>query len=555
MQTALHILALVDELRREVTGGRVVSTEFYKKDRAAYIFVKGPNTRVALGFLYHPHGYGVFVIPASKVKIDTREKPWPIFALDGAAVTAVEQLVLDRLFTLTIGAGETEVKVVVEATGANGNLWLVDADGAVRGTLRKRDVNPGETYTPPEPFGGLDPFELTADDLIALADESPESSPIMLLQKNIVGFNRTLAIEAVHRAGIDREDRTPDSLGALARTVRDLANRFRSADSGYLHTVAGRPEVYPFKLASAGEPEEKFKSLSLAVYHMTTVRQTTTEQADEEKTVLSAVNRAIKRLERRIANVEGDLVQATDFERYKRLGELLQINFDSIKRGMESITVEDIFLDPHEAVTIKLDPAQSPSENVDEYFKKHRKGREGLELLQRRLEISRVELAELRRMHEELSQNFESARERYRIDIESLLPKEGAKDETAPRLPYREYTLSTGLTIFVGRDGSDNDRTTFEYAKPYEIWLHTQQCPGSHVVIKHPNKSFEPSKAEIAEAAAIAAWFSKARNDTMVPVIFTERRYVRKPRKAKPGLVTVEKEKSVMVAPTKPSGE
>jgi predicted ribosome quality control (RQC) complex YloA/Tae2 family protein len=71
-------------------------------------------------------------------------------------------------------------------------------------------------------------------------------------------------------------------------------------------------------------------------------------------------------------------------------------------------------------------------------------------------------------------------------------------------------------------------------------------------VIKFPSKTFEPSKKEIEETASIAAWFSKARNDTMVPVIYTQRRYVRKPRKAKAGLVTVEREKSVMVEPTKP---
>lgn len=552
MQTALHILTLVDEMRREMVGGPVVSTEFYKKERAAHIFVKGPKTRVAFSFLYHPHGYGIFVVPASKVKVDTREKPWPIFELEGAVVTGVEQIGLDRLLTITVRAGAIEAKVVVEGLGANGNMWLLDAEGRIHGTLRKRDFTPGESYTPPEPFGGLDPFEVTAEDLVALAEEAPDSSPIMLLQKNITGFNRTLAIEAVHRSGIAAGDRNAEALAAVARTVRDLAGRFRGADIGYLHTVGGRPEVYPFKLTSVGEPEEKFKSLSLAVLHMTGSKQSSVEQADEEKTILQALGRAVKRLERRIANVESDIAQASDYERYRKFGELLQINFDAIKRGMESITVEDVYLEPHGPITIPLDPTVLPSENVESYFKRYRKGREGLELLQRRLEISRQEVEELRRMNAELELNFEEARERYRAELESLLPKEGAREESAARLPYREYTLSTGLRIFVGREGADNDRTTFEFAKPHETWLHTQQCPGSHVVIKHPNKSFEPSKQEISEAAAIAAWFSKARNDTMVPVIYTERRYVRKPRKAKPGLVMVEKEKSVMVAPRKP---
>jgi len=75
------------------------------------------------------------------------------------------------------------------------------------------------------------------------------------------------------------------------------------------------------------------------------------------------------------------------------------------------------------------------------------------------------------------------------------------------------------------------------------------------VVLKFPDKSFEPSKREIEETAGIAAFFSKAKKNSLVPIIYTQRRYVRKPRKAKPGLVTVEREKSVMVPPTKPNDE
>jgi predicted ribosome quality control (RQC) complex YloA/Tae2 family protein len=134
-----------------------------------------------------------------------------------------------------------------------------------------------------------------------------------------------------------------------------------------------------------------------------------------------------------------------------------------------------------------------------------------------------------------------------------LLPKAAAgRPATTERLPYREFRLSTGLRLLVGRDGVDNDRTTFDHAKPYELWFHAQQCPGSHVVLKFPHKSFEPSRAEIEEAAAAAAYHSKARRDSLVAVVYTERRHVRKPRKAKPGLVTVQREKSVMVTPREP---
>jgi len=556
MQTALHTMALVAQMRRELIGGKIVATEFYKKERAAYFFVKADKTRLALGFVYHPHGYGVFVVPASKVRLETREKPWPIFDLDGAVIDSVEQIGLDRLFTIRFTGPAKDApmrNMVVEALGVNGNLWLLDADQARRGTLRKREFRPGDPYEPPEPFAGVDPIGITADDIDALKNDNPDQSPVLLLQKHLLGFNRTLAIEAVERSGIDPGAPEDTDAEQIARTVRDMAGRFREPDTGYLHRIGGRVEVYPMKLSTAPEPPEKVKTLSLAVMQMCSMRQIQTGEADEKKIATQAVSRAIKRLERRLKKIDNDVAVAADFERYKKLGELLQINFGAIRKGMASITVDDAYSEAGEPVEISLDPALSPSGNVERYFKRHRKGREGLDLLKRRLEISRQELDGLAMLASELEDNFEAARERHRAELAALLPKEGARDESVPRLPFREYALSTGLTIFVGRDGADNDRTTFEFARPYETWLHTQQCPGSHVVIKYPNKSFEPSKAEVAEAAAIAAWFSKARNDTLVPVIYTERRYVRKPRKAKPGLVTVEREKSVMVAPTKPA--
>ncbi|HEX2897025.1 MAG TPA: NFACT RNA binding domain-containing protein, partial [candidate division Zixibacteria bacterium] len=308
---------------------------------------------------------------------------------------------------------------------------------------------------------------------------------------------------------------------------------------------------YPFKLSSVEQQPEKFKTLSLAVIEMSKRRQVAVEEEGEEKTIVEAVKRALKRTEKRITHIESDLEKAQDYEEYKKLGELIQINMSSIKKGMTEITVEDVYAEGKK-ITIELEQPLTPSENAEKYFKKYQKAREGLEQMQRRLEISKLELDNLREMEKALESDFENARNRYESELAELLPKEGAKTETFVRLPYKEYELKSGVKIFVGRDGLDNDRTTFEFAKPYELWFHTQQCAGSHTVLKFPHKSFEPSKREIEETAAIAAWFSKARNDTLVPVAYTQKKYVRKPRKAKPGLVTIEREKSVMVVPRKP---
>jgi predicted ribosome quality control (RQC) complex YloA/Tae2 family protein len=559
MQTALHIRALVDELTAEIVGGKIIATEFYKKERATWFFVRKDKSVNAFGLVYHPAGSGGVLIPARKAQMETREKPWPIFQLVDAEVRTVSQPTLDRFFYIDLVLTDgTPVRLAVEAIGPNGNIWLLDADNRVKGTLRNREFGDGQPYAPmPLPAGRLDPFALSVDRLGAAISErqSDGSSLVPVIERQVIGFNRTMAVETIKRANLDfvePDSLSPDDLSALVDTVKDIAGRFVRAEVGYLYRVRGVYEAYPFKLSSKEDQPEKLKSLSLAVMETINRRQSAHEDADEQKRVIEAVTRAVKRLVRRIENLDQDIARAADFEKYKRYGDILQIHRAVLKKGMERITLPDPFEASGAEVTIPLEPAQTPQDNIEEYFKKHRKGREGLETLERRLEISRSELEELRSILNQLELNFESTVNRFAAEIAGLLPQEAARRDNIPRLPYRPHTLSTGVTIYIGKDGADNDRTTFEFARPYELWFHAQQCPGSHVVMKFPGKTFEPSKQEIAETAAIAAWHSKARNDSLVPVIYTERKYVRKPRKAKPGLVTVERERSVMVQPTKP---
>jgi len=538
---------------------KIVSTEFYKKERTACFFlkIKGKSLQV-LVYSYHPSAYGFYLVPASKFKITTREKPWPVFGLDGATATGLEQVGLDRIVRVDIEQGRKKSTVIFEALGVNGNIWHTDAGGGILATLRNRKFKPGDKYEPPSPLAGLDPFNITPDGFIkSVQARSKQTTLAYFIEKNVLGFDRTMAIETVRRAGLDFvETSVIDDAPAvenLCCQITQIAQWFESGTTGYLYSVRRALEAYPFKLKISENEPEKFKTLSMAMMALAERRQAGVEEASEEKKVLSIVDRAMKKIQKRIPKLEQDIAEASGYGFYKKQGELLKINMGLLKKGMTEIEVDDVYLEPHEKIKIPLDKALSPPDNIESYFKKYRKGREGLNLLKRRLEITQGEYEELLKMLVDLENNFDRSYERYKSEISSLLPRAGKKDETGPHLPYKEHQLSTGLTIFVGRDGADNDRTTFEFARPYELWFHAQQCPGSHVVMKFPNKAFKPSKREIEETAAAAAFHSKAKNNSLVPVIYTERKYVRKPRKAKSGLVTVEREKSVMVAPKKPA--
>ncbi len=550
-------MALVAELQREVVGGQIVSTEFYKKQRTAYFFVKKGSSHCVLGFVYHPAGYGVFVVPASELRSDTPEKPRSVFRLEDATVVQVTQIGFDRIFQVFLEKGGEPLSIVIESLGPNGNIWLLDRHGAKQATLRKRLYNEGDKYEPPPMPEKLNPKELSVKSTHERINQEKGSQlavPIFV-EKQILGFDHTLALEVILQSGLSQSNLhslSDDSLNRLVTSIRDIVQRFENPEAGYLYQIADKVEVYPFKLSSIAERPERFRSLSLAVQAAVNCRRAQVESADEQKRITDAVKQAVERLEKRRQKIKQDIKEASEYELYKKSGELLQINFGRIRKGMDSISLEDVYLDPHETITIELDPSLPPADNVEAYFRKYRKGREGLRLLQRRLTVTQNELRQWTTIQSEFEKDFASVSTRYAQEIASLLPKERVKGQALPRLPYRELTLSTGVKILVGRGGADNDRTTFEYAKPYELWFHTQQCPGSHVVMKFPNKSYQPSKREIEEAASIAAFYSKAKNDSLVPVAYTQRKYVRKPRKTKAGLVTVEREKSVMVTPTKP---
>ena len=123
MQTAFHILSLIKELNKEILGGTILSTEFYKKERSAYIFIKKDKSTNALGFVFHPAGFGTFCVPASKVRVDTREKPWPIFDIVGSVITKIKQLGFDRIIEITIESNNNAFKLFIAADAIQALVW------------------------------------------------------------------------------------------------------------------------------------------------------------------------------------------------------------------------------------------------------------------------------------------------------------------------------------------------------------------------------------------------------------------------------------------------
>lgn len=556
MQTALHIYSLVRELENRIVGSVFDGTEFYKKEREAYLHFKTGKAVFALGLVYHPHQFGCFLIPRGKVQVKTTEKPWPFFqAAYGGEVISVEQIEFDRIFRIDIKKGKDRFAIITEAIGPNGNFWLLDGEDRIMATLRNKKYDSSRAYKPPPSPDRLNPFEIDLRYLIEVFAQSGQTIE-NVLRKNITGLDKFLIREILDRSDIDTDQAAStidySTIEQITATIKNISRMFEDYSRGYSYVHSSGNVVYPLKLRTLGDDYERHKSLSFGIYNVIRIGKREQTEFTQKQAILNSLNRYLKRLNRKVGRIENDLQSAHNFEQYRMYAELLQINIASLKRGMDSIELEDIFSEAGGRVTVELNPALTPAQNADGYFKRYRKGKEALALLERRLEIAQKELTSAQEMFEAFEKDYDTAAKKYDVEIASILPKTAEKTRPFPRLPYREYVLSSGVTIYIGRGGSDNDTTTFRYAKAYELWFHASQCPGSHVVMKFPDKNFAPSKTEIVEAASVTAYHSKARNSRTVPVIYTQRKYVRKPRRAKPGLVTVQREKMIMVEPKKP---
>jgi predicted ribosome quality control (RQC) complex YloA/Tae2 family protein len=269
----------------------------------------------------------------------------------------------------------------------------------------------------------------------------------------------------------------------------------------------------------------------------------------EEKTrwIAGQLQKRIKKAEQRLKlhHIEKD--EAERWQEQAHLGELLQSHFYLLKRGMDSIIVED-WKKEGEKREIPLDPFLEPQEMVKKFFKQARKLRKKTEiidiLIQKVQEEIIVNNGFLSRLKEAISEESLDALASEARLIEQK-PKEKQKKEEKKH-PYREFVTEAGLHIFVGRSDEDNDRLSFTFAHGNDRWFHAENTPGSHVVLK-VTKEGNVDEESLQDALQLALHFSKARERGDDEVLMTECKFLSKRKGSKPGQVNVSKHKTVRV--------
>ena len=272
--------------------------------------------------------------------------------------------------------------------------------------------------------------------------------------------------------------------------------------------------------------------------------QAAAAQADDaRRRLLSRAKRKRDRARGLVIGLQQRAEAGAGAERVRQDGDLLKAALGRIERGMKQIELEDWFSDGAPLRKIALDPRLSPKENLQRTFDRfHKLERSRASVAE---ELARAE-AKVRAL-EELLESAESAEDPALLDQravqDGLLDPQQIADirkrkAPAPRLPYRVFIVADGFEVRVGRTAKDNDDLTFRHARGNDLWLHTAESPGSHVILRR-EKHQDPSPEAILEAAFLAIHFSPLKEAVRTTVHVAARKFVHKPRGAKPGLVTL----------------
>lgn len=269
----------------------------------------------------------------------------------------------------------------------------------------------------------------------------------------------------------------------------------------------------------------------------------TIEKVKEER--LRVLKKRLKKEQRLIEAWRNDLSKATAYRDYARYGELMKANLGAVRKGTDHIELTDYFDESLPAITIPLDPIKSAQANMDDYFRKHRKYLAAERELKPRIEQAEHGIAQLRREIKDIEQGTWTP-----PTVSSARPN--ATNGTTLRVtdqrrgPFRRFTSTDGLPIFVGRNARENDELTFGLAKSDDLWLHARGTPGSHVVVRLGKGTDIPPET-LRDAAMLAILYSDLKRSGKGDIIYTRRKWVKKAKGQAPGTVVVTQEKSLHV--------
>jgi predicted ribosome quality control (RQC) complex YloA/Tae2 family protein len=558
--------ALARELDGLLRGGRVEKLQQPERDEVLLtIRAGGENRRLLLSC--SPNAGRALL---QKAAVQSPNSP-PQFCmllrkhLGSARVLGVEQEGADRVLTFRFEAlndlgDPCEKRLVLEIMGRHSNLILVSEMGRIVDAARHvglsqsrvREVLPGFPYEPAPAQAKLNPYLAAANEYSVAFLPLVGQKMHKAIAQVVSGISPQLAKELAFRfsGGNSEAELGFDLVPGLCEGLERLLTDLRAAPTLLLDEFGEPLDFTPFPyLSRAAERQRAMESMSEAAETCFFLRQRRERLNQRAANLRRYLQNQLERCEKKRALQLETAKEVESRDELRKKGELLTAQLYAVERGAPYAELSDYYDENMATIRIDLNPALSPAENAQRYFKQYAKMRSAAELLSGQIDENGRELSyfEGQLVNLENCETIEELAE-IRLELERegyLKPSEKArqKKQDAPSRPL-EFRSSAGIPIFVGKNNLQNDRLTFS-AGPDETWLHVKDRPGSHVILR----STRPDRQSLLEAASLAAYFSRSRLSANVPVDHCARKFVKKPSGAKPGYVIYSNQSTLFVTP------
>lgn len=564
----LHILT--KKLQNELLGSKI-SKIFMPSRESLLIIVKRERDTTALFANFSGNSPLLYLPDVLPERPDTP----PTFCmllrkhLEEGRITKIEQSDLDRVITLdidTIGNAKQIItkKLIFELTGKNANI-IFTQDDIIFDSLKHvnrsmssfRQIMPNIPYIAPPAQTGLS--ILSADPEIITAELATQNAPtaISSLIKATSGIGKVTAQELFEAANIPFHETLLNEIQVkdLTKAIQNLQNNLKTQDLLTLPVYAVISRTNQVKTILPVEPHSlddsstilRFSSLNQALNYATTL---TPIQIPEQEHLQKLVTNEIQRLEKKLPILQNDLEIAENAELQRIIADTIMANIYQLHKGQSTCTLENIYDGTN--LEINLSALLSPTENAQAYYKRYNKFKRAQNEVLYQINTTKETLEYLASIESSLiiaTTKSELAEIKQEIISAGLMPTPNKKSfQQASKSSPLVVELSDETKLYIGKNNKQNDYVTFNIGRGNDLWFHTKNIPGSHVILKTALP--QADEKDIAIAAMFAAYYSKARASSKVPVDYTERRYVKKPSGAKPGFVIYTDQKTHFTTPS-----
>lgn len=554
--------AIVAELKSNILGGKI--EKIYQPEKEQLFFFIHAKGKKHMLFISSRSNHSAFYLTDEKPLNPPDPGSFCMLLrkhIQSGKISEIKQRGTERIVdfyieTVTDMGFNTLKKLTVEIMGKHSNIILIDnnsnkiIDSIKRVPLevnRYRQIFPGNIYIDPP---SQDKVALTYDNL----ESSNNIEDSKTLMNTYQGISPQLADEIIreHTCGASM----PDILRHIIDEVSTIENIVSTNENEtncqvYLDENNAPKEfhVHPLYNFKNFYKTVCFDTPSKAVKYYFSNRETSNIIRQKASDLIYCINSYISKLNLKKQRLLSDMQKAEKMDTYKLYGELLTCYMHTIKKSAESVVLFNYY--DNENIKIPLDPLLDANKNAQNYFKKYNKSKTAKIEKAKQLDETQREIDYL----ESVLEYTKSADNIYEIDdLRTELTESGYlrrkkinKNKTKKKQEPYTYVTSDGFKVMAGHNNSENDFLTFKIAKNKDIWFHTKNIPGSHVVLFPEGNNV--SETALFEAAALAAWHSKGKDSENVPVDYTLIKYVKKPAGAKPGMVIFTNNKTLYIKP------